>query len=245
MLPSMAGMSALARGHKWKCAIWMNSTRGWDSSSMWSSTFHRAPSMNRPCKNAPVSGPFVSAPSSSFGVRTLKSKSVWSMGILNWRAKFCSVPVMKACVKKNPLTQYRLGGFFDSNQLRKKSSRSKKSFTHAPKPFREGYETFPHPTGTLPFTMLLPIASNSPLITTKPFTARWISLRLDATSPMTRLKRISSCTSTVFMHSSYNTGKSSKATSTSYCSGIFPWMSRASSSSVSSHDFPAPPPVCG
>ncbi len=34
---------------------------------------------------------------------------MWSMGILNLRAKFCLLPVRKACVKKKPLIQYTAG----------------------------------------------------------------------------------------------------------------------------------------
>jgi hypothetical protein len=71
--------------------------RGNDSSTQCSSTFHRAPSMKRPWMKAPSPGFFTFAASSWAGVSVAKSNAVWSIGIVYFRAKFWSVPVMKAC----------------------------------------------------------------------------------------------------------------------------------------------------
>ena len=98
------------------------------------------------------------------------------MGIWNLRAKFWSVPVMKAWVKKKPLIQNMVGGPLASNHFRRNSRRSRKSFTQPPRPLRDGYDTAPHMAGTLPMTMELPMASSSPDMTTSPFTARCTSL---------------------------------------------------------------------
>lgn len=94
---------------------------------------------------------------------------------------------------------------------------------------------------TFPTTIEFPICSSSLLITTSPLMALITSasvLEIIFASP---LKRMSSCVKTVFMDSSYRTGKSRRARSTSNNGGIRDRMSSASSPRVVSQDFPPPP----
>ena len=59
---------------------------------------------------------------------------------------------------------------------------------------------------TFPTIMLSNTSSSSADMTTNPFMALRMSCRLDRTTSISRLKRINSCTRTVFMDSSYLTG---------------------------------------
>lgn len=110
---------------------------------------------------------------------------------------------MNACVKKKPEIQYTVGGRPRCTQSPKKAKRSKRSLTHAPNGFKEGYATEDHTRGTLPFTIESPMSSNSADITTNPFMAFWTSARVFSITSTSLLKRINSCVSTVFILSSY------------------------------------------
>lgn len=68
---------------------------------------------------------------------TLKSKEMVSIDITDFLAKFCNVPVKKACGKKKPLIQ-KTGGIPFAIHLCKKSMRRSRSFTQEAKGFRDG-----------------------------------------------------------------------------------------------------------
>jgi hypothetical protein len=71
-------------------------------------------------------------------------------------------------VKKKPEIQKTLGASLLSSHFCRNSSRSRKSVTQLPCGLSEGYDTRAHMAGICPMAMLLPIASSSALITTRP-----------------------------------------------------------------------------
>lgn len=70
----------------------------------------------------------------------------------------------------------------------------------------EGYDAFIHSSGTWFTAIALYAASSSLLMTSRPWIARLMFLSESFMTAVRRLKRDISCTSTVFMLSSYRTG---------------------------------------
>ena len=99
--------------------------------------------------------------------------------------------------------------------------------------------------GTLPITMELPICSSSIDMSTSPLMAFCTSCSVIVTSSISRLNRINSCVSTVFIDSSYRTGNMISAFSMSNIGGIRAEISFASSSNISPQLLPSPPRARG
>lgn len=75
-----------------------------------------------------------------------------------------------------------------------------------PRGLREGYDFEAHMAGSLPTSMLLNTSSSSVDMTTNPLMAFCKLVSDWRTTLVNRLKRMSSCLSTVFMDSLYTTG---------------------------------------
>mmetsp|Transcript_18357 Transcript_18357/g.62448 ORF Transcript_18357/g.62448 Transcript_18357/m.62448 type:complete len:244 (+) Transcript_18357:374-1105(+) len=186
-----------------------------------------------------------STPSASSASSTLKPNC--SVSMANWylRAYTCSAPVMKPCGKKKPGSQNTAGSPLVSHP-RMNSILALKSLTHPARGFRLGYATFAQLSGTLLLSILSYMSSRSPLITTRPCSARRSSRRLLPTLLSRRLKRSISCPRTVPSEFTSPPAASAKVLSCASSRSSFPGrparISCASSSTSSSPLLPSPPP---
>ena len=102
-------------------------------------------------------------------------------------------------MKKKPETQKVGGALTSSIHFWKKASRRSMSVTYEPSGLSDGYERFIHSPGRAPSVSAEARVSSSASMTTRPLMAFLSELSDERTIEMSRLKRMSSCASTVFM----------------------------------------------
>mmetsp|Transcript_31441 Transcript_31441/g.79874 ORF Transcript_31441/g.79874 Transcript_31441/m.79874 type:complete len:202 (-) Transcript_31441:8147-8752(-) len=184
---------------------------------------------------------------SSGGVGYSGSGIMWcsklrvSTGRVYLRAKFCIPPVMKACTKKKPDIQ-NMEGWPLSIHFWRNERRPRKSWTYPARGLSDGYDFLIHPAGTLPTVRAFATSSSSPDITMRPLSALRRLARVERTTAMRPLKRMSSCASTVFMLSSNRMGNFFITLSRSNSCGTLFKIPSAISSRISSALLPPEDP---